>query len=151
MELTTVFPGEYPALICLWEASVRATHDFLAPEDLLFYKDRLSDYLSGVRLTAARDDSGRIVAFMGTHGAGIEMLFVDPAFRGRGIGAQLVRYAAVELGCNRVDVNEQNRQAVGFYEHLGFRAESRSACDSEGNPYPILHMTLVPAGCGAGE
>lgn len=151
MKLTAITQSEYPALICLWEASVRATHDFLKPEDLQFYKERIPGYLPAVRLVAVRDESGRIVAFMGTHGESIEMLFVDPAFRGMGIGAQLVRYALSELCCNCVDVNEQNDQAVGFYERMGFRVDRRSACDAEGRPYPILHMKLAPIGCGAEE
>lgn len=145
MELTAVTVGEYPFLIGLWEASVRATHDFLLLKDVLFYKERLPLYLSAVRLTAARDGSGRIVAFMGTHEANIEMLFVDPLFRGEGVGARLVRYAIAELHCNRVDVNEQNGQAVGFYEHMGFRRSGRSELDPEGRPYPILHLKL-PSG-----
>lgn len=151
MEFTSVSQKEYPVLICLWEASVRATHDFLAPEDLQFYREHLPEYFPFVRLTAARDESGRIVAFLGTHDAGIEMLFVDPAHRGTGIGAQLLRYAIRELNCDRVDVNEQNGQAVGFYEHMGFRVTDRSDCDTEGRPYPILHMKLAPAGCGTAE
>lgn len=151
MELTLVSPDEYPALARLWEASVRATHDFLRPEDLQFYKERIPGYLPAVRLTAARDDSGKLVAFMGTHKQSIEMLFVDPAFRGHGIGARLVKYATDGLNCNCVDVNEQNRQAVGFYERMGFRVDSRSACDAEGMPYPILHMKLARDGCGAAE
>ncbi len=79
-------------------------------------------YLRAVRLVAARDDGGRIVAFLGTAGAtgSIEMLFVAPEWRGRGIGARLVRYAVDELGCSRVEVNEQNTQAEGFYRRMGF-------------------------------
>ncbi len=42
----------------------------------------------------------------------------------------------------KVDVNEQNPQAVGFYEHMGFRLVSKSELDGEGKPYPILHMQL---------
>ena len=30
--------GELDALTDLWEASVRATHDFLAPEDIAFFR-----------------------------------------------------------------------------------------------------------------
>ena len=37
-------------------------------------------------------------------------------------------------------VNEQNPQAVGFYEHLGFQTYKRTECDEEGNPYPLLYM-----------
>ena len=39
-----------------------------------------------------------------------------------------------------VTVNEQNPQAVGFYEHLGFQTYKRTEGDEEGNPYPLLYM-----------
>lgn len=39
-----------------------------------------------------------------------------------------------------VTVNEQNPQAVGFHEHLGFQTYKRTECDEEGNPYPLLYM-----------
>ena len=39
-----------------------------------------------------------------------------------------------------VTVNEQNPQAVGFYEHLGFQTYKRTECDEEGNPYPLLYI-----------
>lgn len=39
-----------------------------------------------------------------------------------------------------VTVNEQNPQAVEFYEHLGFQTYKRTECDEEGNPYPLLYM-----------
>lgn len=41
---------------------------------------------------------------------------------------------------NALTVNEQNPQAVGFYEHMGFRACKRSDVDAQGGPYPVLHM-----------
>ena len=39
-----------------------------------------------------------------------------------------------------VTVNEQNPQAVRFYEHLGFQTYKRTECDEEGNPYPLIYM-----------
>ena len=39
-------------------------------------------------------------------------------------------------------VNEQNPNAKGFYEHLGFRVYKRSETDEQGNSYPILYMKL---------
>ncbi|MFR7392717.1 MAG: GNAT family N-acetyltransferase [Anaerostipes hadrus] len=41
-----------------------------------------------------------------------------------------------------VTVNEQNPQAVGFYEHMGFITYKRTDHDEEGNPYPLLYMRL---------
>ena len=42
-----------------------------------------------------------------------------------------------------LDVNEQNPQAVGFYEHEGFVVAGRSPVDDAGRPFPLLHMRLV--------
>jgi putative acetyltransferase len=39
-------------------------------------------------------------------------------------------------------VNEQNAQAVGFYEHLGFQRTGRSDKDSQGRPYPLIHLCI---------
>lgn len=41
-----------------------------------------------------------------------------------------------------MDVNEQNAQARGFYEHEGFEVIGRSETDEQGEPFPILHMRL---------
>ena len=85
------------------------------------------------------------MAFLGTAGAtgSIEMLFIAPEWRGRGIGARLVHYAVDELGCSRVEVNEQNTQAEGFYRRMGFVRRGRSDFDGEGKPYPILQLELA--------
>lgn len=40
-------------------------------------------------------------------------------------------------------MNEQNPQAVGFYEHLGFTVYQRTACDEAGDPYPLLYLRLA--------
>lgn len=37
-------------------------------------------------------------------------------------------------------VNEQNSQARGFYEHMGFKVVEWATVDDQGNPYPILYM-----------
>lgn len=70
------------------------------------------------------------------------MLFVHNDFRGKGIGRELIIYAIKNLQATKLDVNEQNSQAVGFYQHMGFSVIKRSELDNEGKAYPILHMRL---------
>lgn len=48
-----------------------------------------------------------------------------------------------QYGIQMVTVNEQNPQAVGFYEHLGFVTYQRTDHDEQGNPYPLLYMKLA--------
>lgn len=134
--------GDIEALTRLWEASVRATHDFLPEEDIAFYRPLAEEGIASVaELYVTRDASG-FTAFMGIEAGKIEMLFVDPRHRGQGLGGRLIDFALRECGARQVDVNEQNTQAMGFYRHMGFRITGRDAQDPSGNPYPILHMEI---------
>ncbi|WP_428657857.1 acetyltransferase [Runella sp.] len=141
--IEAVFPDEYPEIVEVWEASVRATHHFLPESDILYFKPLiLNEYLKAVNLLCVKDEKGKILGFMGVHGDGLEMLFIHPDARGKGIGTQLTQHAIHHLNVQKVDVNEQNPQAVGFYEHTGFAVVGRSELDGLGKPYPILHMQL---------
>ena len=79
---------------------------------------------------------------MGIDGRKLEMLFLAPEERGRGLGRKLLEYGITEYGVKELTVNEQNPQAKGFYEHMGFQVRERSEIDEQGNPYPILFMEL---------
>lgn len=135
---------ETKQLLCLWEKSVNATHEFLSKEDIQSLKPFVRKGISQVeRLLCIRDEIGNIQAFMGTAHNKVEMLFVSPAVRRKGLGKKLMEHAVNELKAVFVDVNEQNPQAIGFYKHLGFHVFDRSEFDEQGNPFPILHMKLT--------
>ncbi len=127
----------------VWEASVRATHHFLKEEDILFFRKVIpKQYLDAVRLYAVRDAGNSILGFLGVSDDTIEMLFIHPDTRGKGLGSELLEYAVNELHLSKVDVNEQNEQAVGFYLYKGFSVVGRSELDGTGKPYPLLHLDI---------
>ncbi|MFM4849881.1 acetyltransferase [Aeromonas media] len=143
MKIEQADAGDYPALIALWEASVRATHHFLQEADITALKPLiLEHYFAAVDLVCARGEE-EIAGFCGVHNGNIEMLFIAPEARGSGVGRLLVAHAIQRQGARRVDVNEQNAQALGFYQHLGFWVTGRSPLDGQGKPYPLLHMALA--------
>ncbi|MES3675756.1 acetyltransferase [Halomonas elongata] len=143
MNIEIVEKDDRQRLIEIWEASVRATHDFLAEEDLQELKPLiLEQYFDAVDLRCARSGDGEILGFCGVHDGNIEMLFISPDARGKGVGAMLAAYAIKEQGATKVDVNEQNEQALGFYQHIGFSVTGYSPVDGQGKPYPFLHMAL---------
>ena len=120
---------------------MRATHSFLAEEDLNFYARQVCDeYLPSHTFWVAARADGQPSGFLGMTGAKIDALFVDPSCHGRGIGRALVDHAASLAGDLAVDVNEQNEGAFAFYRKLGFRPVGRSDLDEAGQPYPILHL-----------
>ena len=128
-------------ILRVWEASVRATHHFLTEEDIISLIPLVRSGVPQVEhIICVEDEQQEIQAFMGIHADKIEMLFVDPKLRGKGIGKRLIAYALEGMNVNYVDVNEQNEQAVGFYAHVGFEVYDRSELDDQGNPFPILKM-----------
>ena len=132
---------DYPRLVEIWESAVSATHDFLKKEDFEFYKHNLPTYFQYVALYGFEQNE-KLVGFMGIAEGNLEMLFIDSYSRGKGVGKHLITYAIDKLQVTKVDVNEQNDQAVGFYKHIGFKVCGRSEVDGEGKAYPILHMQL---------
>jgi len=141
MIVENVLPEDYAELLNVWENSVRATHDFITEDDIEFFKPIiLEQAFPNVTLRCVKSEGGSIIGFVGVHESKIEMLFISDKARGKGVGKVLLQYAIEQLGATKVDVNEQNPLAVGFYEHMGFKVYSRSPVDDMGKPFPILHM-----------
>ncbi len=134
---------DYPELTRVWEASVRATHDFLPENYITLLRNLLlTQYLDSVNLFCTRDSHLHITGFAGTTPGKLEMLFIAPEYRRMGLGKKLLDYAIEHFQVTELDVNEQNPQALGFYEKQGFEVTGRSAVDGLGRPYPMLRMHL---------
>lgn len=142
--MLTIEPADssvFERLVNIWEASVRETHFFLTENDITELRPLLLNaYLPNLPVFLARDETGAIHGFIGVDENRIEMLFIDAASRGKGVGKQLLAYAIEKLHANEVDVNEQNPQGVGFYKHMGFVQTGRPEVDGQGKPFPLLHM-----------
>ncbi|MGD1894866.1 MAG: GNAT family N-acetyltransferase [Cyclobacteriaceae bacterium] len=142
-EIGTIDKAEFPEVVDVWEASVRATHHFLKEEDIAYFKPLiLNHYLDAVDLRCIRNDKKELIGFSGVADHNLEMLFIHPDYRGQGVGRALLEYSINHTGVTKVDVNEQNEDALGFYQHYGFKVVGRSEYDPSGKPYPILHMEL---------
>ncbi len=145
-EISLATPADLPRLFAVWESSVRATHTFLTEADLQALIPLVKAGLAAFEpLHVVREASGETVAFMGVAEGIVEMLFVHADHRGRGHGHRLLTHALGEHGATRVDVNEQNPQALAFYLRHGFRVVGRSPLDGQGQPFPILHLALGEA------
>lgn len=143
-DVTSRTPDLIHQLLEVWESSVRATHLFLSDDEIKSIKGYVPQALNGIaHLVIAENDSGRPVAFMGIEDGSLEMLFIAPEERGKGLGKRLIQYGIKNYAVERLAVNEQNPQAKGFYEHMGFQVYKRTDLDKQGNPYPLLYMSLT--------
>lgn len=135
--------GHRQQLLAVWEKSVLATHHFLEPNDFEAIKTAVHgidfNEFEVYCLVAAHEVAG----FIGLDADKVEMLFLSPEYFGKGLGKKLMNFAINDRHAQAVDVNEQNLQAVAFYQRLGFEAYDRTETDGMGMAYPILKMRLL--------
>jgi putative acetyltransferase len=129
-------------LLDVWEKSVLATHDFLSREDFTAIKETVQtiDFNSLDVYCVVLSET--VLGFIGVADAKVEMLFIGPEYFGQGLGSRLMSFAISALKANKVDVNEQNINAVKFYRKLGFEIFERTEKDDQGKNYPLLRMKL---------
>ena len=143
VELESRTPERLERLLEVWERSVRATHTFLSGGEVETIKAYVPQALREVpRLIVGEDERGVPIGFWGADGQRLEMLFLLPQARGKGLGRALLQYGMDRYGLRELAVNEQNPQARGFYECMGFHVYRRTETDEQGGPYPLLYMRL---------
>ncbi|MCI9241728.1 GNAT family N-acetyltransferase [Oscillibacter sp.] len=143
VELESRTPECLDRLLEVWERSVKATHTFLSGGEVEAIKAYVPQALREVpRLVAGEDERGVPIGFLGADGQRLEMLFLLPEARGKGLGRALLQYGMDRYGLRELAVNEQNPQARGFYERMGFHVYRRTETDEQGGPYPLLYMRL---------
>jgi putative acetyltransferase len=141
MKIRLSTADDFGTLLDVWLRSVRATHVFLTDADIQSLLPVVRDQaLPNLELWVLCNDNGVPIGFVGVSEGTIDALFIAPEHRRRGGGRLLVEHARKLKGILRVDVNEQNPQAVMFYVTQGFRVVGHSPVDDAGRPFPILHM-----------
>lgn len=144
--ISQLLPGEHQRLMEVWEASVRATHHFVKEEKIQLLKSLIEEhkYFEQPDIFCIRNNAGDITGFAGVSGNSLDMLFLHPSVIGIGVGGALMRHAIDHYKVTKVEVNEQNQQALGFYQHFGFSITGYSETDSNGEPFPLLYLERQP-------
>ena len=129
-------------MISVWEKSVRATHHFVTSEEV----DRLKGLVKQIDFNSysvyCLISENKVLGFLGVEDYVIETLLLDPDHIGLKLGTKLMDFALNELKADKVNVNEQNLDAIKFYSKFGFVTYERTEKDEYGNDYPVLKMKL---------
>lgn len=107
--------------------AVRIFERILSYPDYRLYVALMEDQIVGTFAMLIMDN----LAHLGAPSAVVEDVAVDPAYQGRGIGKQMMRYAcelAGEKGCYKLVLSSNlvRERAHAFYESLGFERHGYS-------------------------
>lgn len=126
--------GDLDALTDVWERAARSSHAFMGDEELAGMRPFIRDsYLPSMRVWLV-EDRGEPLAFVGAHGAHVELLYVDPPSHRRGLGTLLLAH----VGATSVEVYAGNETGIGFYASQGFTEVLRRPRDAAGRPFPMV-------------
>lgn len=129
-------------VLTIWRKSVLATHDFLTSSDFEEIKALVESINFNDLKVFCLTSENIVIGFVGVADMKIEMLFLDPKYFGQGYGHKLLSFAVKDLNADKLDVNEQNVNALQFYQKFGFETFERTVKDDQGRNYPLLRMKL---------
>lgn len=144
IQIRPAHPDEHGRLLEIWRAAVESSHHFLTPGDVDWYESVVARYLPLMQDLRVAVDEREVVGFIAQDDGEVHMLFVDPRAQGRGVGTALLDDVAALYDTLRLDVNEQNPSARAFYRARGFVEVGRSELDTEGRPFPLIHLRRPP-------
>ena len=142
-------PSMLPAMLEIWEDSVRASHFFLKDNDIVEIKEEVKGDFAFLQNILVAKVEGEFAGFIGVSEKMIEMLFASPKFFNLGLGKRLILEACNAFFAKQdeilVDCNEQNERGLKFYQKLGFKQLGRSEKDSSGRDFAIIHFSITKA------
>jgi GNAT superfamily N-acetyltransferase len=143
-------PADAAALVRIWHDAWHDAHDGHVPAGLVAARTRATfEERIGALLPRAlvAEVDGVIAGFVTVAGDELELLFVDEAFRGTGVAAELVA-AAEERGATWLSVVTGNARARRFYERQGYAdaGPDRETVTVAGSTYVVEGRRYVRSG-----
>lgn len=115
-----VASDRYEEMAGVWLRASLSAHGFIAPSYWIANEGPMREKYLPASENYAYVCGGELKGFISLSGNRVEALFVGPGHQGRGIGRALLEYAKGLRSVLTLDVYEQNRQALRFYERNGF-------------------------------
>jgi len=92
-------------------------NETLESRDAAFFDERFAGSVESLTMA---EDGGKAIGFLLLTERHIDMLFVDPAFAGKGVGALLLAHAE-RMGARSLECFRDNHAARRFYERHGWQ------------------------------
>lgn len=131
----------------IWLRSNEEAHSFIPKEYWEGQRETVRTLLPQAELYVWQG-VGEVNGFLGLDGDRIQGIFVWPAFRGRGIGQDLLDCAKESHDQLTLHVYQKNRPAIAFYERQGFSVTGEGLDEATGEREFTMHWAPGERGSG---
>lgn len=139
-EIDRITREEIDSILEIWYESAKNTYDHLLEED---FQDLMPMVEVGVRDSdniIVIEKEEEIKGFLLLDEEIIDMLFIKADSRHKGYGRKLVEFVIDKYDIRYASVNEENEEAIKFYQDIGFVHEEKGEQDHLGRVYPMLTL-----------
>ena len=120
IEIRAYTPADLDRVMMVWRAATVIAHPFQGRVELDRDEDLIRNQYMNLTESWCAWERVRLAGFISLRGTRIVALFVDPACQRGGIGGRLLAHAIERQGPLSVEVFQENRIGVQFYEKHGF-------------------------------
>jgi len=132
---------DYDEIMAIWESSVQTGPNALSKKEVAYFKTIIPDtYLPLLDVYIVDEEGPK--AFIGITESNIELLYVAFEARSRGYAKGLVDFVVRECSVTKVDVRDNDPDAVALYKHLGFEEVGRDVISGGDTAGYMLHLAL---------
>jgi putative acetyltransferase len=125
-----------------WESASKLAHPFVSAEFLASERHNIPNLYLPNAETWVWETDNRVVGFIALIGNEVGAIFLQPEYRGRGIGRALMDHARDLRGELEVQVFEANTIGRSFYAKYGFEQVEELVNQQSG--LPSLRLILKP-------
>lgn len=122
--LTEVSAQQLDQIMTIWLASNLDAHDFVPASYWQENFDLVKQLMPKAELTVVQVE-GKIIGFAGMQGDYLAGIFIEAAYRDRGLGTQLLTDLQARHPVITLNVFDQNTGAKQFYQRHGFHLEQK--------------------------
>jgi len=113
--------NDVDAVVTIWRDASALAHPFLTPAFLEAEAENVRNVYPKYADIWVKEFDGQVVGFIALLGAEVGAIFLDPHHHGKGMGRELMDFAAKMRGALTVDVFRDNTIGRAFYDAYGFK------------------------------
>lgn len=108
-------------ILDVYDKSISDLNNEISKDSLEQIKNNTKEMIKSVEnLIIVKNEEENIIGFMGCENENLEMLYLHPDYKNKGLGKELINIAINNHNVNKTQVTKINTNGIDFLSHMGF-------------------------------